>query len=174
MGNESAIIVPIPEVEPIVGPIRLKYDGATRLGVPAHITLLYPFRRPQDIDGEIKTLRDLCASIEALPFSFTAVRRFPAAAYLHPDKPETFAKITRMLVKLWPECKPYGGAFSEVIPHLTVADHVDIETLAAVEDYLCPHLPIECVAREIQLLTSDDSGMWSMKHSFPLTVSRGI
>ena len=172
MGNESAIIVPIPEVEPIVGPFRLQYDRSARLGVPAHITLLYPFRRPQDIDREIKTLRDLCASIEAFPFSFTEVRRFPAAAYLHPDKSEKFAQITRMLVKMWPECEPYGGVFSDIIPHLTVADRVDLETLSAVEVSLRSHLPIECVAREVQLLTSDDSGMWSMKYSFPLTVSR--
>ena len=171
MGNESAIIVPIPEVEPIVGPIRLKYDGAARLGVPAHITLLYPFRRPQDIDGEIKTLRDFCASIEAFPFSFTEVRRFPSAAYLHPDKSETFAQITRMLVKMWPECKPYGGVFSDIIPHLTVADRVDLETLSAVEVSLRSHLPVECVATEVLLLTSDDSGMWSTKYYFPLRVS---
>ena len=42
MGNESAIIVPAPEVEPVVGPLRLQFDMGARLGIPAHITLLYP------------------------------------------------------------------------------------------------------------------------------------
>lgn len=136
MGNESAVIVPIPEVEPIVGPFRLQYDRSARLGVPAHITLLYPFCRPQNVDGELKALGDFCALIEAFPFSFTEVRRFPAAAFLHPDKSETFAQITRVLMKMWPECKPYGGVFSDIIPHLTVADRVDLETLNAVEGSL--------------------------------------
>src|SRR5437016_12785835 len=172
MGNESALIIPIPEVEPVVGPLRWQHDEAARLGVPAHITLLYPFCRPQEISGQIKSLQDFCTSIEAFPFSFTEVRRFPATAYLHPDKSETFAQIIRMLMKMWPDCKPYRGAFLEIVPHLTVADRVDMETLSAVEDSLRQHLPIECVAKEICLLTSDDAGIWSTKSSFPLAVSR--
>ena len=171
MGNESALIIPIPEVEPVVGPLRWQHDEAARLGVPAHITLLYPFCRPQEIGGQIKSLQDLCAAIEAFPFSFTEVRRFPATAYLHPDKSETFAQIIRMLVKTWPQYKPYEGAFLDTVPHLTVADRVDMETLNEVEDSLRHQLPIECVAREICLLTRDDAGIWSTKSSFPLAVS---
>src|SRR5579859_5447303 len=161
MGNESAIIIPIPEVEPVVGPLRWQYDQASHLGVPAHITLLYPFYPPQAVAAEIKTLRDIYASIEAFPFSFTEVRRFPATAYLHPDKPETFVQITRTLVKKWPDYQLYGGAFPDIIPHLTVADHADSETLSTVEESLRHQLPIQCVAKEVWLLTSDHSGMWS-------------
>jgi 2'-5' RNA ligase len=168
MGNESALIIPVPEVEPLVGPLRLRYDHAARLGVPAHITLLYPFHLPQVIDREIKILEELCASIKLIPFSFTEVRYFPATAYLHPDRPEPFAQIIRTLMKMWPDCQPYGGAFRDIVPHLTVADQVDAETLRAAGDSICPRLPIECVAREICLLTSDPAGVWSKKASFPL------
>jgi hypothetical protein len=148
MSNQSAIIVPVPEVESVVGPLRLQYDNSARLGVPAHVTLLYPIRPAQAVVAEIRTLRDACASIEAFPFSFTEVRRFPETAYLHPDKSERFAQITRTLVGIWPDCKPYNGAFAEITPHLTVADRVGHETLTAVEDSLRRHLPIACVARE--------------------------
>jgi hypothetical protein len=172
MGNESAIIVPAPEVEPVVGPLRLQFDMGARLGIPAHITLLYPFRSAQAVAGEIKTLRDVCASVEVFPFSFIEVRGFPETAYLHPDKSEIFAQITGTLAGTWPDCKPYNGAFSEIIPHLTVADHVDRAILTTVEDSVRPHLPIHCVAREVWLLTSDDSGMWSKKACFPLAASR--
>jgi 2'-5' RNA ligase len=168
MANESAVIVPIPGVEPIVGPLRRQYDRAARLGVPAHVTLLYPFCPVQAVAGEIDALRNVCASIPAFPFSFTEVRRFPATAYLHPDKSERFAQITRTLAKAWPDYKPYGGAFADIIPHLTIADRVDEETLNAVDNSLRPHLPIKCVAREIWLLTSDDAGMWSRRALFPL------
>jgi 2'-5' RNA ligase len=172
MGNESAVIIPIPEVEPIVGPLRLHYDRAAHLGVPAHITLLYPFCPTQTVSAEIKTLRDVCASIEAFPFSFVEVRRFPATAYLHPDKSEAFVQITRTLVKTWPDYKPYRGTHPDIVPHLTVADHVDIETLNAVEDSLRCQLPIRCFAREVWLLASNDSGMWSKKALFPLAASK--
>jgi hypothetical protein len=174
MSNESAIIVPIPEVEPVVGPLRLQYDGSARLGVPAHLTLLYPFLPAQAVVAEISTLRSACASIEAFPFSFTEVRRFPETAYLHPDKSETFAQITRILVGIWPDCKPYNGAFAEITPHLTVADRVNHETLSAVGDSLRPHLPIRCVAREAWLLTSDNAGMWSRKDRFPLAAMNAL
>jgi hypothetical protein len=172
MGNESAVIMPVPEVEPIVGPLRLQYDQAARLGVPAHITLLYPFCPPQSSRDPIPALRDLCLSIDAFPFSFTEVRRFPATAYLHSDKSATFAEITETLVKMWPDCKPYDGAFPDMIPHLTVADRVDIETLCKVEDSVRCRLPIECLAREIWLMTSDHEGIWSKKAFFSLALPK--
>jgi 2'-5' RNA ligase len=168
MANESAIILPIPEVEPLVGPLRLQYDRAARLGVPAHITLLFPFCPPQAIADEVETLKDVCASIDAFSFSFTEVRRFPATAYLHPDKSEVFAQITKTLMKMWPDYRPYGGAFADIVPHLTVADKVDGKALSAVEAALRGQLPITCVAREIWLLISDDAGKWSRRAWFPL------
>ena len=168
MGNESAVIIPVPEVEPIVASLRSQYDRTARLGVPAHITLLYPFRPPQAISGEIGVLRDICMPIEAFAFSFTEVRRFPATAYLHPDRSETFAQITRTLMERWPDCRPYSGAFADITPHLTVADKVDGETLDAVEAALRSRLPIKCIAQEVWLLTCDAEGMWSRRALFPL------
>ena len=168
MGNESALILPIPEVESLVGPLRWRYDRASRLGVPAHMTLLYPFRPPLAIDREIKMIEDLCASIKSIPFSFTEVRRFPATAYLHPDNPEPFTQLIHTLTKMWPDCQPYGGAHRDIIPHLTVADQVDAATLQAVEDAVRPRLPIACVAKQIWLMTSDPSGIWSRITSLPL------
>jgi 2'-5' RNA ligase len=174
MSNESAIIVPIPEVEPVVRPLRLRYDPGARLGIPAHITLLYPFRTAQAAGEEIKALGAVCASTDAFSFSFTEVRRFPHTAYLHPDKPEIFTQITKTLTAIWPDCRPYGGAHPDIIPHLTVADRVDTETLIMVENSLRSHLPIRCVAREVWLLTSDIAGMWSRKASFPLDEPIGL
>lgn len=169
MGNESAIILPVPEAEAVVGALRRQYDRSARLGVPAHITLMYPFFPSEIVVREINTLKDFCASLEATEFSLTQVRRFPATAYLHPDKPEIFAEITRRLVEKWPECKPYEGAFDDIVPHLTVADRVDRETLNMVERSLDPQLPIECVAREIWLMTSDQEGLWSKRACWPLS-----
>jgi 2'-5' RNA ligase len=172
MGNESAVIIPVSEVEPIVASLRLQYDRTARLGVPAHITLLYPFCSPEAIASEAEILRNICMSIEAFSFSFTEVRRFPATAYLHPDKAEVIAHMTGTLVKKWPDYQPYNGAFPEIVPHLTVADGVNGETLATVERYLRRHLPIKCFASEIWLMTSDHEGMWSKSAIFPLATPK--
>jgi hypothetical protein len=172
MANESAIIIPIPEVEAIVGPLRLKYDPVAKLGVPAHVTVLYPFYPPQALDHELPAMAEIFSSIEAFAFSFTEVRRFPATAYLYPDKPNVFVKITTIVTNRWPRCKPYGGAYSKIIPHLTIGDQVDAETLQAVEDTVRPQLPIRCVAKEVWLMASDDGGMWKKKAVFSMPVKR--
>ncbi|HEV3315958.1 MAG TPA: 2'-5' RNA ligase family protein [Candidatus Angelobacter sp.] len=171
MGNESAIIMPIAEVEPIVGKLRLEYDKAARLGVPAHVTLLYPFRPPQAAIGEIEALREFFNSTEPFQFFFTEVRHFPATAYLHPDNSERFIRIIHALLKRWPDCRPYNGAFPDIVPHLTVAHNVGKEILDAVDNSVRQNVPIRCVAREAWLLVSDSTGFWSKQASFLLSAA---
>jgi 2'-5' RNA ligase len=171
MGNESAIILPVPEAEPIVGQLRLQYDPAARLGVPAHVTLLYPFCPAHTAEGQVDALRDACATIQGFRFSLIEVRRFPATAYLHPDQAEKLAQITRTLVNIWPAFSPYAGVHPDIIPHLTVADRVSAETLREVEACLRDQLPIPCVAREVWLITSDEAGLWSRRAILPLAAA---
>jgi 2'-5' RNA ligase len=172
MNDESAIIVPVAEVEPIVGEWRLKHDPAAKLGVPAHITLLYPFRPSQAAAAEINRMAGFFAQFPSFDFSFTEVRRFTGTAYLYPDKARQFIEITTRIVREWPDCLPYKGEFSEVVPHLTVAHQVETSVLDTVEQALRAHLPIQCCAREAQLLFKDPSGVWSRKASFAFADQR--
>jgi hypothetical protein len=66
-----------------------------------------------------------------------------------------------------PEFPPYGGAFSAVIPHLTVADHVSLEVLDLVDRSVARHLPIHCRATAAWLMCSDEHGVWSRHEVFP-------
>ena len=173
MADQSAIIIPIPEVEPIVGPLRVIYDLSAKLGVPAHVTLLYPFYPAHTVNDEIETLRKVCASIESFSFLFREVRRFPKTAYLYPDKSESFAQITKTLAENWRGYEPYGGNYATFIPHLTFADQVDSEIIDNVEEIVQPQLPIMCAARELWLIASDHAGMWSTKAVFSLPKKKG-
>src|SRR5215467_3108275 len=163
--------MPIAEVEPIVGPFRLQYDRSAALGVPAHITLLFPFYPPQQAEGQLEKLAEFFNSVPSFAFSFVEVRRFPQTVYLHPDQTERFIGIIKKFLQKWPDCQPYGGAFSDVIPHLTVADQVGIEVLETVQASLSDKLPIPCFAGEAWLLFSNDQGGWSRRERFPLSVS---
>ena len=51
---ESALIVPVPEVEPLVGLHRAALDPAAKLGVPAHVTIVYPFLPPEQITDHVR------------------------------------------------------------------------------------------------------------------------
>ena len=39
----TALVIAVPEAEPVVGRLRSLYDEADTTGVPAHVTLLFPF-----------------------------------------------------------------------------------------------------------------------------------
>src|SRR4051812_32565116 len=47
---ESAILLAVPEAEPLVHEWRAKGDPSAAHGVPAHVTLLYPFLPVEAID----------------------------------------------------------------------------------------------------------------------------
>ena len=163
MGNESTIIVPVPEAEPLFDALRQRYDGVATLGVPAHITLLYPFLPPHAVLTQLERLQRFFDSLSSFEFSLTEIRRFPTTLYLHPDEADRFRRITDQLSAKWPACKPYKGAFADVIPHLTVADKVDAATMDSVEPSIRDHLPIKCAATEAWLMCSDDQDRWSRK-----------
>ena len=63
--DESALVVLVPEAEAVARPFRDRYDASAAAGVPAHITLLYPFKAPDEIDDiALVKLRDCFARYE--------------------------------------------------------------------------------------------------------------
>ena len=86
---EAALVVMVPEAEPLVGRFRAKYDPAAGWGMPAHITINYPFI--PGVKPTADVLDRLCKRFaEMSPFSFTLdhIARFPKVIYLAP-KPST-------------------------------------------------------------------------------------
>jgi 2'-5' RNA ligase len=164
---QSGIIVPVQEAEPIVGHLRLLHDPQARSGVPAHITLLYPFAHPSRVITEVDALRQLFGDVSAFEFLLTDVRRFPSTAYLHPEPAARFVHLAEMIARRWPEYPPYGGAFPTMIPHLTIADRVSPDVLDTVDRAVAARLPIQCRATEGWLMCSDERGFWSRSQVFP-------
>jgi len=67
--SESALTVNVPEAEPYVGALRGRCDPAAKLGVPAHINVLYPFIPPERITHAIvRRVRDTLSSFAAFDF----------------------------------------------------------------------------------------------------------
>jgi len=147
----TGIVIPVAEADRLVdsasaGPRRLPGFGA----VPAHITLLAPFLPEGQLDDSTwETLGQFFADITPFGFELTDVCEFPSAA--------TFRRLTSELHKLFPEFPPYGGAFDDIVPHLTVplADGEDVTALTAA---LTPSLPLSVHAAAAAVFVTDDDG----------------
>ena len=171
----SAFVVKVPAAEPLAEDLRRRYDATVALGVPAHITVLFPFMPPELIDtSALERIRRVVSSAQSFEFSLSAVGRFPATAYLAPEPPAPFVALTEALVAAFPQFPPFGGEFVTIIPHLTVA-HGNSEEARSVEAQLvaklAEHGPIRSTCRSLELL-ENSSGHWRQLHVFHLATAR--
>lgn len=165
-------MIEVDAVEHLVGHWRRRYDPSSRQGVPAHITVLYPFQEPASIDQHtMAALSRLAASVERSPFTLSAVEEFPGVVWLRPSPDEWFREFTRMLTGRFPECRPYRGAFPDPQPHLTVGQFTDADAQQrmhlAFHSEIAAMLPLQCHATMLSLYVSDSSGAWSLANRFP-------
>jgi 2'-5' RNA ligase len=158
----TALIVPVPEAELAVASLRLAHDPVARLGVPAHITIHFPFAPPDRIDE--RAIIELLAAHPAFEFELAALAYFgDAVTYLAPRPIAPFVELIRAAAARWPEYPQYDGAFATVVPHLTLGHERLAPELA---------LPIACVAREVVLMEERDDGQWWMRRRFALEARR--
>jgi 2'-5' RNA ligase len=154
----TALIVAVPEAEPAVGALRLAYDRSAAVGVPAHITILFPFSDPGEVDED--AVAEVVASFPMFKFELDRVERFDEGpVWLHPEPSEPFAALTAAVWRRFPDYPPYEGAHAVVIPHLTVSE-VPIDVDVA--------LPIKAAAREVTLIEEAADGRWAVRRVFPL------
>jgi hypothetical protein len=172
MEIESALIIAVPEAEPLVKVLRECFDWSAAQGVPAHITILYPFMPPDKITPEVLAdLREFFAQFEAFEFALTETRRFPTVLYLAPSPDGPFKALTQAVVERYPDFPPYGGEYADVTPHLTIADRLEAEQLDDFErEFINQHgsqLPVRVKANEVVLI-ENTSGRWETRETFKL------
>lgn len=170
-GPVSALVVLVPEAEPLVQDLRARHDPSAADGVPAHVTVLVPFLEPAAITAaDLDTLRDLFARRPAFDAAFAEVGRFPATAWLAPQPAAPFVALTQAVWARWPSHPPYGGAFAGSVPHLTVADGdaaVAARIGAEMTQRLAASGPLRVRCREVVLL-DNASGRFRLRHRFRL------
>ena len=64
--------------------------------MPAHITLLYPFKSPNEIDGLVLYTLNKCSSrFQPVKFSLTTINQFPGETlFLVPEPEDPFRELT--------------------------------------------------------------------------------
>lgn len=150
----SAVVVPVPEAEPRVGALRAALDPSAALGVPAHVTIMFPFVPPADIDdGVLAALREVFAAAPAFDVEFAALGWFEDAVWWAPEPAEPFVALTRAVSARF-GVKPYEGAHGDgVVPHLTIGHGAPIERLRAAEAEVSAGPPVRAAVRSAVLMT---------------------
>jgi 2'-5' RNA ligase len=146
---EFALAVPF---EGIVETVGVPND------LPAHVTVLYP------APGDAVEIAKVLAPFDPFDVAFARIDRFPGVLWLAPEPAEPFVAMTEAMVARFPDWLPYGGSYSSIIPHLTVAQAQLDETATLVE----PLLPVASRAESVVLFTSVDGRHWQEHTTFDL------
>ena len=168
--TQSALLVPVPAVESVVGEWRARYDSSAPDGIPAHVTVLYPFMAPAAIDASVLDALGACVvGVSAFSCTFSRVGWFgDEVVYLAPDDPSPFVALTEAVVAAFPDYPPYEGAFDTVVPHLTLGDTGTRAERAAIADAVGAHLPLVAACDAVWLMTGTPGEPWSLAAQWPL------
>src|SRR5579875_3303282 len=150
---QSAVLVPVPEADSVVGRWRYEYDPVAAAGVPAHVTLVVPWLPPDEIgDEDLAELEEELADVHAFDFSLARIDWFGRRVlWVAPEPAEPFLKLTDRLADRF-HTPPWDDEFDEVIPHLTVAHASDGVELVPVAADVATRLPLRCRAEEVWVM----------------------
>jgi 2'-5' RNA ligase len=172
VGGRTAIVVPVALPDALES-IRLRHVSNASLGVPAHVTLLFPFVPVASLDpSDIDVAAAVVARFPSFEVGFRDATTFDPTptdedvVWLAPQPSEPFVALTLALAEAFPGHPPYEGIHDTVIPHLTLAN-VDVDA-AALTAAARPHLPFTRRVLIAALLVEDDVGRWRVERELPL------
>ena len=146
----------------------IDHAGAARIGL--HVTLLYPFVRRGAVTQELLGgLRGFFAERAAIQFALARLEEFPdVVAYVAPEPDGELKELMRSLWAKYPDTPPYGGAFTEPVPHATIASYARAAVnLDQVRTRVAPLLPVACSISAASLLEEYEAEHWRELESLP-------
>ena len=171
--TQTAVIIPVASAEGAVSEHRRRLDVAASWGVPAHVTVLYPFLPPTEVDDRVvDRLRAVFAAVTAFDCTFDRCRWFgDDVLWLAPDRDREFRELTTRVVERFPGYLPYGGEHDDVVPHLTVGEsrRAAPQDLELAESDIGGKLPITAhIDHGLLMAGSDRPASWRTVATLPL------
>jgi len=104
---EASLVVAVPEATPFVHHIRERFDPYSSIGVPAHVTALYPFFTAETLDDSIDDrVSAALAHVAGFDYELTRVMAFDeSSVYLAPEPADRFVALTNALWDRFPESR---------------------------------------------------------------------
>jgi 2'-5' RNA ligase len=169
-GGRTALLVVVAEAEPVIAELRLSLDPVARLGVPAHVTVLFPFMPASEIHDELMArLTALFRTVPAFTHNFVRTAWFgDEVLWLASDAAQVFRSLTQLVWTAFPAYPPFAGQFDNVVPHLTIGNRGAFDEMRAAERTVQRHLPIVATTRAVTLMVEQPAGRWEAATSFGL------
>lgn len=166
--HETALLVPVPELDDFVAHWATHVGTPSPQGVPAHIVVMYPFLEPGVVGQHHQLITDIVRNQPRFDFQLGSVQWFgDEVVYLEPEPAEPFIALTKAIGAAWPQCKPYHGQYDEIVPHLTLG--IGGDDLAQIASAANQLLPIRSSADNVWLMEGRlDPPIWCARQSYQL------
>jgi 2'-5' RNA ligase len=149
--------------------LRAHHDPMAHAGVPAHVTLLFPFLATDDLTPAVRRrLTRVAEKIQPFGVRFASTGRFPGVLWLAPEPTGPFVDLTERLAAAFPDHPPYEGAHADIVPHLTLAfgeeallDRLERKAVRA-------GIALRRRVEAIEVIAEDGTGRWHARWRLPL------
>ena len=169
--GQTGVAIPVPAANALLASVADRFPGVVREGVPAHVSVQYPFVTAGELDDRVTAmLAELFAGQPPIPVTFAQCRRRGGFVYLPADPIDEVAQLTARLRRQWPHVVPDAGLDDEVGPHLTVAMRASEETAERIQRDVVEALPISAELAEAWLVAFE--GKWVLRERFEFGATR--
>lgn len=167
MVRRTALVLLAPRVNETLRGLRHQYFRNLERRMPAHVTMLFPFRCPID-DPTLAAVGDVCAGLRSFDATFRAVGRFrDDVVWLRPEPTDAFEPASDAVLTAFPDCAPYGGAHAGRTLHLTVASRLRGDEADQLVDEVAGILPLTDRIDRLSLMSETGTG-WTEMRCWPL------
>jgi len=164
--GESALILRV-ELPPEMEKLRLQSASDASEGLPAHITLLYPFAAPESLDSSVRQrLTEIAARHQRFAYRLAGPNRWPNTLYASVEPQTPMAALQAELARSFSEYPLYAGKF-DFLPHVTIAIGAAADLAAAAPAWQSLSVAATARAEAIEVIFRT-TGSWSTMWRIPL------
>ena len=139
-------------------------------GVPAHLTMLYPFVEPARLGPAVRhRLAQVVAAVPAFEYRLTGRASWPDTVYVAVAPVEPFVELQRALAVAFPDFPLYGADSGfEFVPHVTIAEGPAVEDPRTLADQGWRTLPRAGRALSVEVIARPSRAPWRTIWRLPL------
>lgn len=163
---QSSIDISLPELSDLTCKWRDKTVDVAQIGVPPHITLLWPWCPPPITNEYIERLETVIEPIKAFTIVFNSVSTFGSSViYLNLQNKTEVKGLMNLVGDAFPEYPIYENKVEDPQPHLTVSKPKSQEEfsqhLEEIQKTFTPLFPLRLQVSKITIMSQDTSMQWN-------------